>query len=558
MSGPWEEYAQTEAGPWNDYAQSNTKPATRTSKILKGVQDPIDTGAQLLTHILPEGVVDAGNDLNNFIADKTGLVARLPTKEEALVTGGKSGVDGLINQQENQYQDSRMQAGETGIDGYRLLGNVVSPANLALASKLPAAGSLAKNVATGVAGGAGLSVLTQPVVGDKTNYVDEKIHQAKVGAVTGGLLPVAIAGGSRVISPNASKNAQLAMLKKEGVDPTIGQTLGGRWNSLEQKLGSIPVVGDLVNNARGNANSQFERATYNKALAPLGIKIPDGLKGREALAFTESTLRDKYDDTLIKIGAVTPDRQFKDRVSSLEMMVKGLKMPEDKKLEFEAVLDTIKQSSDNNGVMTSQAFKDLEGELGAVYSGLNGSKNVFDRRISPAIKQVQQELRDMLERQSGPLSGELKATNKAYAIFKRAQRASSALGAPGGEFTPSQLQNAVKALDRSKDKGAFGRGDALLQDWSESGKVVLGNNLPNSGTADRMLLGGAGLAAYLEPSVGVPVLASSLAYTKPGQKTLGALLSNRPKSAGTLAELLRKNGNYVLPASSTIGLSLSE
>ena len=53
-------------------------PLSRTEKVLKGARDPIDAGAQVLTHILPESVVNAGNKLNNFIADKTGLVGRLP------------------------------------------------------------------------------------------------------------------------------------------------------------------------------------------------------------------------------------------------------------------------------------------------------------------------------------------------------------------------------------------------------------------------------------------------------------------------------------------------
>ena len=39
---------------------------------------PYRGGAQLLTHMLPSGVVQAGNDLNNWLADKTGMVARLP------------------------------------------------------------------------------------------------------------------------------------------------------------------------------------------------------------------------------------------------------------------------------------------------------------------------------------------------------------------------------------------------------------------------------------------------------------------------------------------------
>jgi len=74
---------------------------SRLEKLAKGMRDPLDGGAQLLTHMLPQGVVDAGNNLNNWLADKTGLVAKLPERNvSSLVTGQKSGLDALLAQQE--------------------------------------------------------------------------------------------------------------------------------------------------------------------------------------------------------------------------------------------------------------------------------------------------------------------------------------------------------------------------------------------------------------------------------------------------------------------------
>jgi hypothetical protein len=145
-----------------DYAQRNfsmlpkdTKPLTKTDKLIKGAVDPIEGGAQLLTHLLPQGVVDAGNSFNNWLADKTGLVAKLP----------QGGLDQQIKQDEATYQAQRKAQGETGFDGYRMLGNVASPTNIALAAKLPQAASLAGRVGVGMAGGGASSVL-DPVTGD--------------------------------------------------------------------------------------------------------------------------------------------------------------------------------------------------------------------------------------------------------------------------------------------------------------------------------------------------------------------------------------------------------
>jgi hypothetical protein len=522
----------------------NYKAPTRAEKIGRGMRDPIDAGAQLLTNILPEPVVNAGNQLNNFLADKTGLVGRLP----------EGGVNQQITEQEQAYQGKRQAGGESGFDGYRMLGNIASPMNLAIASKIPAGANVLKSAAAG----AGINALSQPVVGaDRgVDFAEEKGKQALVGAVAGPVGDKLARGVSRLISPNAANNAALQTLRSEGVNPTIGQTLGGRVNQLEQKLASYPVVGDLINNARGNANSQFERAAYNRALKPLGQSLPDGLTGRQALEFTETTLRDNYDNVLNSIGAVVPDKQFNSKVQNLSSLVSGMKVPADKKLEYQAVLDTLDSVKDANGVITSQGFKDLESELGKISANLGASKNIFDNRVAPAVKQVQQELRDMLGRQAGPLAKELQKTNQAYSQFKRIQRAASSVGAIDGNFTPSQLQGAVKALDRSKDKASFARGNAQMQDLTDAGRSVLGDSLPNSGTADRLLLGGSGLAALMEPNIGVPLLAGASLYTQPGQSLLNNLVTRRPGFAAPAAEFIRNNSNYILPGSGAVGMGL--
>ena len=57
---------------------------TGNARVLRGMRDPIDAGAQMLTNALPAGVVNAGNRLNNWLAHKTGLVARLRERDCAI------------------------------------------------------------------------------------------------------------------------------------------------------------------------------------------------------------------------------------------------------------------------------------------------------------------------------------------------------------------------------------------------------------------------------------------------------------------------------------------
>lgn len=520
---------------------------TRMDKIGKGARDPVDAGAQLLTNMLPSGVVNAGNRLNNYIADKTGLVGRLP----------EGGVNQQINDQEANYQAQRAAQGESGLDGYRLAGNIVSPANLAMASKLPQAATLAGRVGVGALGGGVLTAASQPVVGESGNFWQEKGKQAAVGAVTGGALPLVTGGLARLISPKASVNPNVQLLREEGVNPTIGQTLGGIPNRIEEKLQSVPIMGDMISNARGQANQQFEAAAYNRALKPLGQELPKGLSGRDALVHTESTLKNAYDDVLTRIGAIQPDATFTKKVADLEAMVNKQVMPRAEKAKFASALSDVKQSMDANGVITSDAYKALESSLGTDARKLGSSTNIYEGKLAPAVKQLQAELKDMLQRQSGPLSDELKSVNTGYANFKRVQNAASKVGAEDGSFNPAQFQNAVRTMDKSKDKAAFARGSALGQDLGDAGKTVLGSKVPNSGTAERLLYGGGAVASgMLNPAIPVSLAAGGALYTQPGQKLLNALIASRPKSAVPMAELLRKSGNYVIPAAGAAGLGL--
>lgn len=513
------------------------EPLSRTDKYLKGVKDPFDAGAQILEHLVPEGVKGSVNKFNNYLADKTGMFPHIP----------EGGVDELIKSENVDYEKRREAQGESGFDGYRTIGNIVNPANVALASKIPTAATALGKIGTGAVAGGALSGLTAPVTdGD---FLEKKKEQIGMGMLGGGLFSAAGSGLSRAVSPKASLNKFVQKLRGEGVNPTVGQTLGGRANALEEKLQSVPIFGDMITRARGKAASQFETAAHNTALKPLGQTLPKGMAGNEAIVHTENVLKQGYDDVLNKIGAIKIDKDYFNSISKLRQLVDSKKMPADKKLEFDEIMLVIKDSMDEKGVITSQAYKDLESHLGRTVSDLGRSNNIFDRNIAPAIKQVKKELESLLGRQAGGAAKELKAVNSGWANFKRTQSAASKVGAEGGSFTPNQFNSSVRALDKSKDKAAFARGNALGQELSTAGKTILGNKVPDSGTTGRLLYGGTALAAgAVNPAIPATLVGGAALYSQPVQRMANALLASRPKAAVPMAEFLRKNNNYMVPA----------
>jgi hypothetical protein len=569
MSGPWEEYAAqapaagaAERGPWDDYgstsaavpspakstiksvsdlprlagAKSAPAPLSRMDKALQGVRDPLDGGAQLLTNLLPKGLVEAGNRANNWLADKTGLVARLP----------EGGIDQQVRASNHEYEARRKAAGETGIDGYRALGGFIPSAILTAATGGAGAGlGLAGRVGLGAVQGAASGALA-PAAGPG-DYWSEKANQVALGAGVGAAMPAAFGAAARVISPNASRNPNLALLRKEGVTPTIGQALGGISNRIEEKFVSAPLLGDAIRAGRNRADGEFQAAAVNRSLAPVGDALPRGVTGREAITYAENSLRQKYDDVLTNIGAIPADQQFSSKLANLGSMVNRDVLSRDAKTKFGTILSDVQGAFDQNGILTSEGFKRVESQLGSDFRTLSGAKDIYDNRLAPAVKQLQSELRDLLRRQAGSAAGDLQAVNAGWANFKRAQNATSKLGADEGEFTAAQFNNAVRALDKSKDKGAFARGSALGQDLGDAGKAILTNKIPNSGTADRLMNAGALGSYFVNPAIPLTALGGAGLYLPPIQRALVGAVGSRPAAAQPAANALRNAGPMFIP-----------
>lgn len=524
-------------------AQPSAKPITTGEKFAKGLADPFDGGAQLLTQVLPKGVVAAGDRFNNWIADKTGLVARLP----------EGGVDQQVREGEAAYQARRQAAGETGIDWTRMAGNVVNPANLAIAARLPAAASMAGAVGVGAAGGAGSAALTPVGSGD---FWAEKGQQVGIGAFGGAVVPVATNALSRVISPAASTNPQIAALRAEGIRPTVGQTAGGALNRLEEKLTSVPVIGDAISAARRGAANDVNRAAFNRALAPINQALPDDLVGREAVEFTERAIGNGYEALLPRL-IVRPDQAFAGGVNSLRQAVNTGAIDPTAARAFNRILNNDVLSKMQGGALTGQTFKQIEGDLGQHISRLAQSTDADQRLVGDALQEVQAEMRRMLVRSNPNQAQELGALNTAWANFKRVQRAAAGVGAEDGMFSPAQLQSAVKALDRSKDKGQFARGNALMQDLSDPAKAILGSKVPDSGTPGRLAAGG---LTFLDPTGIAPwaMGAGAAAYLRPSQNALTYLMTQRPQMAQPISNALQQSSPMLVPLGSQIGLQALE
>lgn len=555
-AGPaWMSAPEVDAKPSTKQATKKAEPIGPVGKLLKGAVDPIEGGAQLLTNVLPESWVNAGNRLNNKLADMGLPVARIP----------QGGMNQLVQQNEAEYQARRRasepqsitglvtgQQQDPGFDWWRLGGNIVSPANIALA-RLPAATSTFGRVSSGVGSGAVSSALNPVTQGG--DYWGQKQDQVALGALTGGAVPLATGSLSRIVRPNSSVDPNVALLRNEGVRPTVGQTLGGRWNALEEKLQSMPVIGDMIANQRGRSLREFNQAAINRSTAPINQRI-DGV-GQGAVQQAGNAVSGVYEDALNSVGSFVQDRQFGQEVGQLRRMAQG--MTPTMRDRFNHIYDNLIASRTSQaGGMTSRTFNDVHSELGQLASRYSRSQMASEQDLGDALLELQATVRRQAARTRPDVAAALDSADAGWANLVRIEGAAKSAKNNEGVFTPAQLNQAVQAADDSVRKRAVARGTALMQDLGNAGQAVIGNKVPNSGTADRLWMGAGTLAGTgaINPAIPAGILGGAALYTDPVQNALTFLLTQRPQAAQAVANALRQSTPALVPAAAQVSTNL--
>lgn len=503
--------------------------ASNTGRLARGAKDVVDAGAQVLVHSLPESVVQSAHDVYGSFA---------PTSSQ---------LDQSLTTAERNYQTARERTGQTGFDVVRAAGNTG-----ALIPLLPSAsaGLIGRVVTGGIAGG-GAGVL-QPVynVQDNQDFWNKKTQQVKTGATIGAAAPLVIGGVSRVISPKASTNPELQGLRQEGVTPTVGQTLGGRFATTEEKLQSLPIMGDMIHRSRGQTLESFNTAAINRALRPIGKRIQGS--GQDAVKEAGDLLSQHYDDALSQVQGVKFDSQFDQQLNELQGMASNLTEPMKKRFD-KAVNDILQSRMSPNQSMLGDVYKKVDSELGLLANRYGKSSAASEQELGDAVSQLKNLLQQQMFRTNPDVAAKLKAADTGWANLVRIEQAAKAAKNKGGVFTPAQLNSAIQSADSSVRKRAVARGTALLQDLGNPAQEILGSKYPDSGTAGRLALGGLGLGAgYVNPAIPLTLAGGGAMYTRPVQNALVSMIADRPDWAQPVANNLFR----LSPAVSVAGPSL--
>jgi hypothetical protein len=415
-------------------------------------------------------------------------------------------------QRENDQKIQAARGFDKGTNWEQMALDVVNPINYAGGPAVKALGLAPKVVAP--AAGA-ISALTEPVTGN--NFWQEKAGQVAGGAAGGKVMDVA----GKAIAPQLSGAAKT--LSDMGVRMTPGQMAGGFWKKGEDVLSNIPVLGSFVRGAQGTSIKDFDKGLINDGLKSIGVRMPDDIEaGRPAIQFMSKAISDAYEQIVPRMrGQYDPDFS-KEMMGVVQDAQRTLSHRPDLQKELLGVINhDIGDRFEKNGTISGERAQNIGTDLQNMADKMLADQSPDVNRMGRLIKRIDASVDSMLDRTNPTLAPLKRAIDEANAHYKTIERAAGYLGAKDGVFTPSQLAGSIKARDKSKDKRAYAKGEALMQDKAAAGESVLPQTVRDSGTPERLAwmaaLGGGG-AFSLPGALGVG--AGTLPYTGPGMTAL--------------------------------------
>lgn len=465
------------------------------SRMGYGAGDILRGGGQILEKALPESVSNNINALDNelFRLTKGAIGNPYPTHDQ------------FIKEGEKKYKEEL--APKEGPDYARLAGQIAS--NIPLSIAAPA----------GITGNAIFGALTSalnPVI--EGDYEEEKKKQMVTGAGIGGTLGLLGNIYSKVATPSLEKSHDAVLLNKDGIDTTIGQTFGGKVKKFEEWLKRTALFGDPVSKAQNRSIEQFNEEALNKVMEPIrgSIRPPnEGLNsGRNAFSDAYNETADAYANAVEGLKGIDLGKK---PISTIGKALESFqKLPSQQKKDFGTAVtrfDKLVSSSDNG-----QAIKDVLAELNGDIPLYRNSTNSGDKFLGKALSDLRTEIHKTIKTVDPESYAKLRTADETFTGLTRIENAIGRRpGSNTGIYNPSDLASASKSLDTSARKGAFSRGDAVLQDFAERGARVLGK---------------------VPKDTNLHIIDVPFVYSPSGQKAISSWLSR--KDLSTVEELLKQ------------------
>tara|TARA_Y100000114_G_scaffold84501_2_gene78047 strand:- start:614 stop:2197 length:1584 start_codon:yes stop_codon:yes gene_type:complete len=301
-------------------------------------------------------------------------------------------------------------------------------------------------------------------------------ERAKSGAMSA---PFGAVGGAigQKLTPVLQEGAK-SMIKR-GFPLTIGQAYGEPLSSIEQKISS-PLMQPVIQAARAKPQQKFVTETIDNALAPIGVKLPFGVTGEEAVDKAMDAIAESYEAILPKAKLnVQPVNTKIDSIigkAMLSLDKGGVSLTPDDVKDFRKIINEVygRFASGANKTISGERFKESEALMSKAIRNLKNQGKLTETRL---LREVQSSLRDEFAKQNPDLP-DLQAANKAYRNMMPIVKISDAAVSRQGVFTPSRLV-------KEEQKGRGRKAEEVVR--AREARDILGSTVGDSGTAGRLM-----------------------------------------------------------------------
>jgi len=387
--------------------------------------------------------------------------------------------------------------------------------------------TIAKSAAVG-AGGSGLYGF-----GAGQGGFENRAKNAGISAAIGAVANPAI----QAVAPRITQSAK-ELLKPnklgipQGVPLTPGQAVGDSGligkglKTLEEKVsGNVFLIGDAVESALQRSRIGFNRAAVGEALKDINVKVPKNLDGRRLIAFGQNVFKSQYAKTLGKMK-LTDEAAMNSEISKL---TNDLADEIKKDITDRASRYITKRFA--NGQMSGKNIKTAQTLLRRDIQRLTREGTDLSLQKADALIDIRSVFSNQLQKANPKQAPILNNIDKSYGKFEIVRNASLQKKV-SEDFTPGDLLQASAKSDVSKRKSSFSAGEARMQNFAQNAQNIIGNTVPNSGTAGRMeanrMLTGGGMglgATQVDPLTAGLTIASPLMYSRLGVPITRSLVS---------------------------------
>jgi hypothetical protein len=407
-----------------------------------------------------------------------------------------------------------------------------APSRLAAGGGKLAAGAQAALVGGAQAYGYGLADR-----GTFDERVDTANRSAPVGAIFGGTLGAAfaprrnpLAAPGKMVPPRKPSSAET--LRARGVQPTLGQSMGGIVKQTEDVALRAPILGPAIAGARDRVNTQFNRGVALEALKPIGAQLPKDLKpGFETVRYVDDALGKVYDDAAAMVPAVMADEQL---AADLAMVAaRKSDLPETLAAQYDSIIAN-RLARLERGPVTGETVKGIQSELRKL-AREQAAKG--EESLAGMLDDAAESVMGLVSRASPEAGAMIRQADEGWRVYSMMNDAAAAATNREGVFLPGQFNMQVRRAGRGMGSNMTGKGLAPLQDYATAAADILPDQFGQPGSGNVLNYTALGAGAIGAPVQTAAVVGGLAAGATPYLMAARRVVETLPPNAGR-AELV--------------------